>query len=184
MDSEIRQALEQGRIQKQLVAVYRDGLPQSADYTGFPVLVGEELMMLMREGDFALDGYVAMRLCDITQVEQVDDLPFIRKIATGENLYRQARPPKLAGSDSWRDVLGGVQSGFGGWLMVDSFDGEDSCFYMGIISRLDQNFLYIRQVGADGVRHQEETTVPLQDIVTIAFGTRYIELYRRYSAQK
>lgn len=180
MSTEIVTSLNGGREHRQLMALYRDQLPQSADCTGFPVLVGRELVLLARESDFALDGYVALRLDDITFVEQVDDMPFIRKLVTGERLYDNVKTPPLAGADSWLSLLGTVQSGFGGWLTVESNDEDGSCFFMGVISRIDSNYLYIRQVDADGSRHQEETTVPLQDIVTVTFGGRYVELYRKY----
>lgn len=180
MDNDILNGLNTAKAERQLLAVYRDGLAQSTDYTGFPVLVGRSLLLLAREVDFALDGYVAMRLEDVSFLEQVDDNAFIRRLITGEKLYDRLKTPPLAGADNWKAILDCIKASFGGWLSVESYDGGESSFIMGNISRLDPNFLYMRQVSADGTRHQEETTVPLQDITTITFGGRYIDLYKKY----
>lgn len=180
MSKEINDLLAAAKEKKSLMALYRDDLPGVADYTGFPVLVGKGLVVVARENDFLPDGYVAMNLEDVTFVEQVDDNAFIRGILQGEKLYDRATPPKLTGADNWNGLISGIQASFGGWLTVESFSEDELCFFMGVISGLDSNFLYLRQVDAMGVRHQEETTVPLQDIVTIAFGGRYIETYRKY----
>lgn len=180
MSKEITDLLAAAKEKKSLMALYRDELPNVADYTGFPVVVGKELVVLARESDFLFDGYLAMNLEDITFVEQVDDNSFIRGILQGEKLYDRATPPRLTDADSWNGLISGIQASFGGWLTVEALSEEEFCFFMGVISGLDSNFLYLRQVDAMGARHQEETTVPLQDIVTVAFGGRYIETYRKY----
>lgn len=180
MNNELQKTLETARQRRQLLALYRDELPDCADHTGIPVLVGPSLVLLHRELDFGLDGYVALRAADISCTEQVDACGFIAAILRGEKTYDKVAVPKLCGVESWQGLLGGVQAGFGGWLTVETVADDGCCFFLGVISRLDQNYLYLRQVEADGQRHQEETTVPLQDIVTVAFGSRYLELYKKY----
>ncbi|MEG1942960.1 MAG: hypothetical protein RR049_04015 [Angelakisella sp.] len=180
MNKDIIDRLTAAKQKKNLMALYRDDLSNVTDYTGFPVLIGKELTILARENDFRHDGYAALRLDDITFLEQIDDNGFIRNILTGEKLYDCASAPKLTDGDSWQGIFSGVQASFGGWLCVEAIIDEELCFFMGVIGGLDSNFLYLRQVDALGVKHQEETTVPLQDIVTVTFGGRYIETYRKY----
>lgn len=180
MNDEMQDRLKNAREKRQLMALYRDGLEQSADYTGVPVLLCRELVVLLRENDFAPDGYAAMRVADITYMEQVDESPFIRKLLAGEKFYDRVATPRLVGAESWKSLLDGVKASFGGWLTVETMGDEGCCFFMGSIARLDSNFLYLRQVEADGTIHQEETTIPLQDIITVTFGGRYIETYRKY----
>ncbi|MEG1687228.1 MAG: hypothetical protein RR022_02645 [Angelakisella sp.] len=167
-------------VKKSLVALYRDELPDFGDPTGFAVATGPLLAVLARENDFAVDGYLAVRLEDITEAEQVDDNEFVRKLLTGERVYDKVTAPRLTGCDSWHALFGGIQASYGGWLTVEASSEEGSYFYLGSIARLDPNFLYLRQVDANGTVHPEETTVPLQDIVTVGFGGRYCELYRKY----
>lgn len=180
MEEEILQQLTTAKDKKNLLAVYRDDLAFSTDYVGFPVAIGKELCIFARENDFQLDGYAALRLEDITLTEAVDDNGFMKKLLTGEKLYEKATAPRLTGADSWKALLDGVQASFGGWLTVESETEEEPAFAMGLISRLDSNFLYLRQVEPDGSFHQETTTVPLQDILTVTFGGRYVETYRKY----
>ena len=181
MNKEQMTALATAKEKKQLTALYRDELAQANDYCGIPVTLGRQLVVLARETDFALDGYVALRLADVTFLEQVDDAPFIHKLAQGEGLYQKVQPPRLADGDSWQGLLGGVKAAYGGWMTAETVDEEGSCFFMGILARVDGNYLYLNQVDPDGSRRQEETTVALQDLVTVTFGGRYVELYRKYS---
>lgn len=180
MNQEIIQQLKSAKEKNCLMALYRDELEAVADYTGFVVLVGSQLVVLARESDFALDGYLALRLEDVTFLEQVDDNGFIRGVLAGEKLYDRVSPPRLTDADSWQGLLSGIQASFGGWLTVEALSDDGLCFFMGVIAGLDSNFLYLWQVDAQGIKHQEQTTVPLQDVVTIAFGGRYIETYRKY----
>lgn len=181
MNKDLMTGLTTAKEKRQLTALYRDELSQVSDYSGIPVVLGRQLVVLARETDFSLDGYVALRLADVTFLEQVDDAPFIRKLAEGEGLYQKAQPPKLADGDSWQGLVGGIKAGWGGWMTAETVDDEGSCFLMGVLSRLDSTYLYLHQVDADGTRRQEETTVPLQDLVTVTFGGRYVELYRKYT---
>ncbi|WP_071431269.1 hypothetical protein [Angelakisella massiliensis] len=183
MNQEMLSRLKKAREKHSLMAVYRDGL-EVEDYSGIPVAVGRQLVILHRNRDFLLDGYAALRLEDITELEQMDDNDFIRKVCVGEKLYDKASAPRLTSAEDWFQLLGGIKGSFGGWLAVECVSEGELCFYLGTISRVDVNFLQLRQVDADGFRHEEDTTVPLQDLLTVTFGDRYLEIYKKYTNKK
>ena len=183
MNQEIVAQLNRAREKRNLMAVYRDRL-EVEDCSGIPVAVGRQLLILHRNRDFLLDGYLALRLEDITQLEQMDESDFIRRVCGGEKLYEKAAAPRLTSAEDWFQLLGGVKGSFGGWLAVECLSEGELCFYLGVISRLDVNFLQLRQVDADGFRHEEDTTIPLQDILTVSFGDRYLEIYKKYTNKK
>lgn len=66
MNQEMLSRLKKAREKHSLMAVYRDGL-EVEDYSGIPVAVGRQLVILHRNRDFLLDGYAALRLEDITE---------------------------------------------------------------------------------------------------------------------
>lgn len=178
------QLLKKGKQNKHLLAVYRDELTDVIDYTGFPVIVGNEILVLAKENDFAVDGYVAVRLSDVTYIEQVDDNGFITKVLQGEKLLDKAVAPKLTDGNNWHQLLSGVQASFGGWLTAESISPDGQCFFLGTIVRVDSNNLYMKQIDAFGKQNGEEITISLQDLVTVGFGSRYITTYQKYSKVK
>lgn len=180
MSSEIRTVLETAKKNNNLVALYRDELPVN-EYTGFVVTLGKKLVILHRDSDFTLDGYVALRVDDVTYTEQVDDNKFMKRVLEGERLYAGTQTPKLTTAESWNELLSGVQASFGGWLTAETYSEDGQCFFLGVISRLDSNFLYLCQVDALGNKRAEETTIALQDLVTVTFGGRYLNIYRKYT---
>ena len=181
---EILDQLRSAKENKNLMAVYRDEMPDVIHYTGFPVVMGKEILIMARETDFTVDGYVAIRIEDVTYIEQVDDNGFISKILQGENIYTKVAPPRLTDGNNWHQLLSGVQASFNGWLTVETLSPDGQCFFLGHIVRVDSNCLYMKQVDALGKQSKEETTIPLQDLVTVNFGGRYIEIYQKYSRNK
>ncbi len=178
----IQEQLIKAKENKNLLAVYRDDMAQVVDYAGFPVVMGREILVLTRESDFTTDGYVAMRNADITYIEQVDDNPFIAKVLQGEGVYSKVSAPKLTEGESWHKLLSGVQASFRGWLTAESMSEDDGqCFFLGKIARVDNNNLYMKTIDATGKQNKEEATVPLQDLVTVTFGGRYLGMYEKYT---
>ncbi len=179
MGKDILQTIQDAKNNNNLISLYRDDL-QVTDYTGFITNIGKDLIVLQRENDFSLDGYVAIKLEDVTYTEIIDDNKFIRKVVSGEKLLQKLTPPKLTTADSFQSLFSGILATFGGWLTVEVMSPDGQGFFLGIITRMDSNYMYMKQVDAMGVWNKEETTIPLQDIVTITFGGRYVEIYRKY----
>ena len=87
--------LQKAMQQKNMMVLYRDELV-APEYAGVPVAVENELVVLQRQTNFVLDGYCALRTGDITEVEQMDDVPFLKKVMAGEK-------PRLAGAAGGHD---------------------------------------------------------------------------------
>lgn len=57
---------------------------------------------------------------------------------------------------------------------------EETLFFVGVVSQVDNRQLIMRRVDADGRWHLEDASVPLQDITSLSFGGRYLEIYQKY----
>lgn len=68
---------------------------EGAFYAGIPVGQSQELLVLAREQEFQLDGWVVVRQKDITLVEQYDDNDFCRQVLAGEGVYDAVRAPRV-----------------------------------------------------------------------------------------
>lgn len=149
MRNEDKTLLESAKANKNMVVVYRDDIGGTY-YGGIPMVLSPELLVLAKEREFSLDGYVAVRLRDITMVEQYDDNDFCRRALEGEGVYRQAVLPKLRGSRDWRQLLEGIRDNYRGWLSVECETPEDDLFYVGQVLTVDESILTLSRVDADG----------------------------------
>ena len=104
--------LQKAMQQKNMMVLYRDELV-APEYAGVPVAVENELVVLQRQTNFVLDGYCALRTGDITEAEQMDDVPFLKKVMAGEKLYDAVKAPGFA-CRSWQELLEGIMAQYGG----------------------------------------------------------------------
>ena len=118
---EMMAALEAAAQKKQVMAIYRDDTGDS--WSGIPVMTGPALVVLARERDFTLDGYLAIAAGQITGVEQYDDNDFIRRVMKGEGIYEGCRPPAIPSCRDWKELLAGIVQSFDRWCKI----GRASC---------------------------------------------------------
>lgn len=179
MTAEERSLLEQAKKQKNMLIVYRDEI-SGAYYAGIPVMLSRELLVLAKERDFALDGYVAVALRDITMLEQYDDNDFCRRALEGEGVYQKAAVPALRSAENWKTLLEGIKSAFGGWVSVECENGDDSLLFIGKIASLDERYLYLNRVDADGSWHKKPEAVAYDEMTLISFGGDYLRVFQKY----
>ena len=165
---------------KQVMAVYRDETGDS--WSGIPVMTGPALVVLARERDFALDGYLAIAAGQITGVEQYDDNDFIRRAMEGEGIYRGCQAPAIPGCRDWKELLAGIRKAFSGWCIAECANEEGELFfYVGRIEGLEANYLTIRPVDAEGRWIKEPVEIPYEDLCTVGFGGNYLRVYQKYT---
>ena len=151
-------ALSAAAKKKQVMAVYRDDTGDS--WSGIPVMTGPALVVLARERDFALDGYLAVAAGQITGVEQYDD-------------------------KDRKELLAGIQKAFDGWCIAECAGEEGELFfYVGRLERLEPNCLVLRPVDAEGRWVKEPVEISYEDLCTVSFGGNYLRVYRKYTGGK
>lgn len=178
--NEMIKALRDAEKQGHVMAVYRDETGDS--WSGVPVMTGPSIVVLARERDFALDGFIAIWAGCISGVEQYDDNDFIRRAMEGEKVYQNSRSPAfLRGCGDWKEVLQGVLRGFSGWCIAECADEEGAlCFYVGKLLALETNHFTLRPIGADGQWTPDAAVILYEDLRTVAFGGNYLRVYGEY----
>ena len=101
-----RELLQKALQNKNMMVLYRDDL-MAPETAGIPVAVENELVVLHRQTNFALDGYAALRTGDITEAEQMDDVPFLKKVLTAEKVYDAVKAPGFC-CRNWQTLCSGL----------------------------------------------------------------------------
>ena len=178
---EMMAALEAAAQKKQVMAIYRDDTGDS--WSGIPVMTGPALVVLARERDFTLDGYLAIAAGQITGVEQYDDNDFIRRVMKGEGIYEGCRPPAIPSCRDWKDLLAGIVQSFDRWCIAECTSEEEGelYFYVGKVESLEKNHFTLRPVNAEGGWIKEPVAIPYEDLCTVGFGGNYVRIYQKYT---
>ena len=175
----LRAAAETARFGGCKMVLYRDELV-APEYAGVPVAVENELVVLQRQTNFVLDGYCALRTGDITEAEQMDDVPFLKKVMAGEKLYDAVKAPGFA-CRSWQELLEGIMAQYGGWAAVEcEGNPEESLYFLGRLMKVDSRYLTMKRVDALGNWLSDPLVLPLDDVTLVSFGDRYLEIFRKY----
>lgn len=173
-----KKALLDAKQKKNMMVLYRDKL-EAEEFAGIPVSVEDALVVLQKENNFALDGFVAMRTGDITELEQMDDSPFCRRALEGEKAYDAVRAPGFDCCD-WQSLLTGIRKNWGGWASVECESTEETIYYVGRITAVDSRYLTMKRVDADGTWHPDAATLPLDEVTLVTFGDRYLGVFSKY----
>ena len=140
--------------------------------SGFVIDVSEEWLLLhVVDRDFLkCDGYEAVRLCDITDVQMTTDWVSDARERLGLEAVLQPDvllidlPGLLSSVDAHFPALG-----------IKREEIEPDNLHIGRIEKLRKKSVTLREVGRHGEWHSEETRYRLKDITRVTFGGTYMK---------
>ncbi len=171
----IQSAIDAGR-KAQLVRA--DFLQDS--WNGFPLVLGEELVLARTLRDFVFDGFSVLRLGDVTEVRSSEVERFFDRVIKAEGLERDLAPPKPILLRSMRTALESIRGHYR-HVIVECEGVDDDDFFLGEIARVDDEHLHLLYIHIDGTRDREATKIPLDEITLLRFDETYLRLYGKYS---
>jgi hypothetical protein len=138
--------------------------------SGFVIDISEEWLLLqIVDRDFLkCDGYMAVRLTDITSIEMTTDWVAHAREKLGLELVLQPDvllvdlPGLLSSVDAHFPVLG-----------IERERVDPDTLHIGRIEKLRNKTVSLREVGRYGEWHSEDTRYRLKDITRVTFGTTY-----------
>ena len=170
--------LKQGIEIMHEVKIVRSRISEKALYA-IPLGLSEDLVLLQGLDDFDLDGYLIIRLKDITSVEISKSQVFRLHILKEEGVLDQIKKPALSSLDHWKDVLEEL-SAIGNNIIVQCESLESTEFYIGAIIAIDKKSLYLLYFDAFGEWDEEPTEISLRDITSVQIDSRYCTIISKY----
>ncbi len=148
-------------------------------WNGFPLVLGDELVLLRTLHDFEFDGFSVLRLADVTDVRSGDVERFFERVIKAEGLDRDLAPPRPILLRSMRTALESVRAHYR-FAIIECEGADDDEFYLGEIARVDDEALHLHYIHVDGSRDREATRVALDEITLVRFDENYLRLYGKY----
>lgn len=175
----VRYELERARAAGELVRIEREAI-QAEAVTGFPLVVGADLLLLQRLDDFDLAGYALLRVADVTDVVTSEVERFTERVLRDEDQLRLIRPPRPeVPAGEWTEVFAALAD-TRRVVIVESEDFDDEEFYIGRIVGLTRDAVIFHHFDAVGVWDDEPTAIPFAEITRVRFDERYTTVFEPY----
>lgn len=175
----IQEALQSAIDGGRKVQIVRGALAQST-WNGFPLLLADDLVLVRTLRDFAFDGFAILCLRDITAVRAGDVERFFERVIRAEGLDKNLPPPKPILLRSLRNALESVRAHYR-YAIIECESTDEDAFFLGEITRVDDEQVHLRYVHVDGTRDSDPTPIDLDAVTLVRFDELYVNLYGRYS---
>jgi hypothetical protein len=152
---------------------------EQESWNGFPLVLGDELVLIRTLHDFAFDGFSILRVADITEVHCGEVERFFERVIKAEGLDRNLPAPRPVLLHSMRTALESVRAHYR-HVILECEGVDDDAFYLGEIARVDDEAVELYYIHVNGTRDREVTRVPLDTITLVRFDEQYLRLYGKY----
>ena len=138
----------------------------------FPLKVNENFFLGAIEDDFQLDGF---RIWPISKISKAK----VRKgkrldIEISEGIVDQLYTPKVNIS-GWKQIFRSLKD-LNRYVMIET----DDFMYVGSIIRIKKHSVIIKHFDAEGVWQEEPVKIRFDEIQSVTFGSRYVEVFSKY----
>lgn len=164
---------------KMIINIIRDFSTEI--YTGFPLLISDDFLLITNVYDFFDNGYTILRLVDISDAYSKESEVFYESICIAEGLQDKAVPYFCTDISSLWLILEQLRR-YEGYISIQcEKQVKDGFFYMGNIIKIEENQLYFVSIGTDGKWEDEPCKILFDDITQICFGDNYSMTYYKYT---
>lgn len=179
--ADIREILLKATEARQEVVIKRDKIDSAALY-GIPLILDHNMVLIQYVYDYEFDGYMILRIKDITSVRSGELERFSEYILKQEGLYDQIKMPMLTTLHNWKTILEEIKIQYNN-ILVESEDIEDGEIYIGKIQGLNNYSLEILCFDAMGRWNKEAVTIPYKKITAVRLEDRYTTVISKYVQQ-
>lgn len=159
------------------VVLARDS-PANPTWSGFPLALDGDLLLVRTVRDFDFDGFAVMLVRDVVEVRSGDAERFYREV-----LRAEARPGGTVRPEvplhSLRAAIDAVRARHR-FAIVEC--ERLPAFYLGeLVADEDVDSAAMHFIHVDGTRESAVTRIPLDDVTLVRFDERYVSLFGRHA---
>jgi len=147
-------------------------------YNLIPLKASGQLFLAINEDDFIFDGFRISRFRDVKEIRIKNDK--CDEIMQSEGLLNDLYIPEI-NLENWKTVFDGLK-GIGKNVIVEyeTAEGKDDNFAIGKIERVYNGCLYMYCFDADGIWETEPYRIPYNEVTSVTFDSRYINIFTKY----
>ena len=180
---ELHETIQYHIDNKMLLNVERTFDNETDVVRGFPIKISEELLLMTVINDFHDEGFVLLRLSDISDAYSKESDAFYEKICISEGLQNKVQQCHVNTICSVKCALQQLES-YDGFISIECEEQREKCaFFLGKIITSEDDGVTFKDVGVDGEWDNETHKIPYGDITQISFGDNYSKTYYKYASK-
>lgn len=175
---EIRDILQKAKNERHKIVITRDKIDTAPLY-GIPLMLEENILLIQYLYDYQLDGYMILRIKDITSVRSDERERFSEYILQQEGLYDKIQKPMLTTLRSWRAIFEELKESEKN-ILLEFEDIEEGEIFIGRIIEVNRDSLEMLCFDAMGRWDNDTTVIAYKDITTVKLDDRYTTVLSKY----
>ena len=176
MASKIKHYCETGKV----VTIRREEVDPHALY-GFVLGYTDDLLLIAREYDFFLDGWMVLNRRAISELQSTKSNAYCKKILKQEGLLGDLSPGFDVDLSSYQGLFQSLRrQRIFVIVESESLDEDDETFLIGPIGRITQRRVVVRYFDGCGKWTDDTRTIDYSNITAVQFGGNYIRLHQKY----
>jgi hypothetical protein len=155
--------------------------PSHAYLNGFVVALGYEWVLLQNFHDFHPEGYVALRVRDVTDIRSDEHERLWERMLAGEGLIDRIPIPDDVRLSDASDLLESLQER-GRYVIVESEDPDEDLrdFHIGLILSVDADSVCLAHFDGLGVWDDAPHVIPFDEITKVQIEAPYAQIFSKY----
>jgi len=144
-----------------------------------PLVLSEKLLLIAYIYDFEQDGYMIIRIKDISSIKYGDSQKFSEKILRNEGVLDKIVSPPITQIDNWEIVFKQLKMAENN-IIIECESVENGEFYIGKIVEVNKNNLMFLNFNGAGEWDKEPTKILYRNITSISLNKKYTLTISKY----
>lgn len=183
MTKEMMEIIQYHIDNKMIMNIERKNISKGERITGFPVVLTDDYLLMTNIYDFHDEGYVLVKVCDITDAYSKDVESFYESICIKEKLQEKISKCPV---DDVKDVKSFIEIiSQKRYITLHCEKETKKCnFFLGKVMSVKNNFIEFISLGVDGKWNDKTDIIYLSDITMITFDDYYAKTYYKYVEER
>ncbi|MFA5385856.1 MAG: hypothetical protein WC364_14580 [Eubacteriales bacterium] len=143
-----------------------------------PLIIEQNFLLAHYLYDFNLDGYIIVRIKDITSVKSDEKESYIMSILKNESIYYTKEPPIIR-LNNMKIIFTDLKN-LNKIVIIESESIQNGDFYIGKIMEIKRSSLVFLSFNELGEWDEETKEIMYKDITMIKFDDNYSTIFSKY----
>ena len=163
-----------------IIMIERTGIDENEKIEGFPLILSSDLLVMTRIIDFHDEGFVVIRVEDITAAYSKESDAFYEKICVKEGLRERKNENLIVNVTDFTCVLEQLLD-YRKFITVQcEIEKNELSFSIGKILDIDSNIVCFSNFDKMGVWEDSNRMIPIDKITLINIGDYYSNIFYKY----
>ena len=163
-----------------IITIERERIDKNEKITGFPLLLSNHLVVMSKIVDFHNEGFVVLRVTDITDAYSKESDAFYEKICINEGLRAKAKENPITDVVDIISVFERL-SDYSEFVVIQcELEENELYFSIGKVSSIEAGVIHFSNFDKMGVWEKSMRKIPIDKVSLVSIGDNYTNMFFKY----